>query len=167
MSLDISTHKCLSCCTSNITTDDCCQCPLIWDGFCLHPLVSPPTSSSWWYKSPIDQIRDKFSKLDGSHQTIVLIILILILILWSICFIMFIIRQFNILCFSSKSTINQHVNVEYVVLENLDDDQITIETTAKLLVNAFVKKNNDTELSLNGIHREELVTQTTTFLAQA
>ncbi|CAF3370820.1 unnamed protein product [Rotaria sp. Silwood1] len=89
MSLDISTHKCLSCCTSNITTDDCCQCPLIWDGFCLHPLVTPPTSSSWWYKSPIDQIRDKFSKLDGSHQTIVLIILILILILWSICFIMF------------------------------------------------------------------------------
>ncbi|CAF5009972.1 unnamed protein product, partial [Rotaria sp. Silwood1] len=125
MSLDISTHKCLSCCTSNITTDDCCQCPLIWDGFCLHPLVTPPTSSSWWYKSPIDQIRDKFSKLDGSHQTIVLIILILILILWSICFIMFIIRQFNILCFSSKSTINQHVNVEYVVLENLDDDQIS------------------------------------------
>ncbi|CAF0847835.1 unnamed protein product [Rotaria sp. Silwood1] len=125
MSLDISTHKCLSCCTSNITTDDCCQCPLIWDGFCLHPLVTPPTSSSWWYKSPIDQIRDKFSKLDGSHQTIVLIILILILILWSICFIMFFIRQFNILCFSSKSTINQHVNVEYVVLENLDDDQIS------------------------------------------
>ncbi|CAF4582197.1 unnamed protein product, partial [Rotaria sp. Silwood1] len=74
MSLDISTHKCLSCCTSNVTTDDCCQCSSIWDA---------------------------------------------------------------------------------------------IETIAKLLVNAFVKKNNDTELSLNGIHREEIVTQTTTLLAQA
>ncbi|CAF0911610.1 unnamed protein product [Rotaria sordida] len=47
------------------------------------------------------------------------------------------------------------------------DNLTAIETTAKLLVNAFVKKNNDTELYLNGIHREELVTQTTTFLAQA
>ena len=32
LSLDTSTHRCLSCCTTNITTDDCCQCPLIWDG---------------------------------------------------------------------------------------------------------------------------------------
>jgi hypothetical protein len=47
-------------------------------------------------------------------------------------------------------------------------DKLTaIETTAKLLVNAFVKKNNDTELSLNGIQQEELINQTTTFLAEA
>ena len=32
LSLDTSTHRCLTCCTTNITTDDCCQCPLIWDG---------------------------------------------------------------------------------------------------------------------------------------
>ncbi|CAF3370830.1 unnamed protein product [Rotaria sp. Silwood1] len=51
--------------------------------------------------------------------------------------------------------------------QSILDNLTAIETTAKLLVNAFVKKNNDTELSLNGIHREELVTQTTTFLAQA
>lgn len=49
------------------------------------------------------------------------------------------------------------------ILDNLTG----IETTAKLLVNAFVKKNNDTELSLNGVHREELINQTTTFLSQA
>jgi hypothetical protein len=49
------------------------------------------------------------------------------------------------------------------VLDNLT----AIETTAKLLVNAFVKKNNDAELACNGIHREELITQTTTFLEQA
>jgi len=47
------------------------------------------------------------------------------------------------------------------------DNLTAIETTAKLLVNAFVKKNNDVELSLNGIHRDELITQTTTFLSQA
>jgi hypothetical protein len=47
------------------------------------------------------------------------------------------------------------------------DNLTAIETTAKLLVNAFVKKNNDAELSLNGIHRDELITQTRTFLSQA
>jgi len=51
--------------------------------------------------------------------------------------------------------------------QSILDKLTAIETTAKLLVNAFVKKNNDTELSLNGIHREELVNQTTTFLSQA
>ena len=30
-----------------------------------------------------------------------------------------------------------------------------------------MKKTNDAELSLHGIHREELVNQTTTFLSQA
>ena len=49
------------------------------------------------------------------------------------------------------------------ILDNLS----AIETTAKLLVNAFVKNNNDKELSLNGIHREELITQTTAFLSRA
>ncbi|CAF2914819.1 unnamed protein product [Rotaria sp. Silwood2] len=126
MSLNIATHKCLSCCTSNVTTDDCCQCPSIWDGFCLHPLVSPLKSSSWWYKYPIDQIRDKFSQLDSSHQTIVLITLFLIIILLSISFIVFILRQFNFFHSYSKPTTNhQNINVEYVVLENLDDDQIS------------------------------------------
>jgi hypothetical protein len=47
------------------------------------------------------------------------------------------------------------------------DNLTAIETTAKLLVNALVKKNDDNELSLNGIHREELISQTTTFLSQA
>src|SRR5690349_11263161 len=101
MSLDTSTHQCLSCCTTNVTTDDCCQCPSIWDGeekdfflkkimflfkgFCLHPLVSASTHSSlWWWKSPIDNIRNKFTELDRSHQTVVLVTLILIVIIASI-----------------------------------------------------------------------------------
>ena len=32
MSLDTVTHRCLNCCPSNKTTNDCCQCPLSWDG---------------------------------------------------------------------------------------------------------------------------------------
>lgn len=51
--------------------------------------------------------------------------------------------------------------------QSILDNLTAIETTAKLLVNAFVKKNTDTELSLHGIHREELIVQTTTFLSQA
>ncbi len=49
------------------------------------------------------------------------------------------------------------------VLDNLT----AIETTAKLLLNAFVNKNNDAELALNGIHRDELIDQTTSFLSEA
>ncbi|CAF0988171.1 unnamed protein product [Rotaria sordida] len=125
MSLNVSTHQCLSCCTSNITTDDCCQCPSIWDGFCLHPLVTSSTFSTWWYKAPIDKIRDKFSQLDGFHQTIIMFSLFFILILLSICFIIIIIQQFNCFCFKSKLTTNQHDDVEYVLLEGFDDDQIS------------------------------------------
>jgi hypothetical protein len=32
MALDTVTHRCLSCCTTNLTTTDCCQCPSSWDG---------------------------------------------------------------------------------------------------------------------------------------
>ena len=50
------------------------------------------------------------------------------------------------------------------------DNLTAIETTAKLLVNAFATKSSsrpDLDLSLNGVHRQELVAQTTTFLTQA
>lgn len=51
--------------------------------------------------------------------------------------------------------------------QNALDSLTSMETTAKLLINAFIKKNNDAELTLHGIHREELISQTTTFLSQA
>ena len=50
------------------------------------------------------------------------------------------------------------------------DNLTAIETTAKLLVNAFATKTTtraDLDLTLNGVHRQELVAQTTTFLKQA
>ena len=47
------------------------------------------------------------------------------------------------------------------------DNLTAVETTAKLLVNALVKKKGDAELYITGVHREELLTQTTTFLAEA
>lgn len=47
------------------------------------------------------------------------------------------------------------------------DNLTSIETTAKLLVNALVKKKSDAELYITGVHREELLTQTTAFLAEA
>lgn len=43
----------------------------------------------------------------------------------------------------------------------------SIETTAKILLNALIKKPDDQQLSLDGIHREELINQTKTFLSQA
>ena len=32
MALETIAHRCLPCCATNLTTDDCCQCPLSWDG---------------------------------------------------------------------------------------------------------------------------------------
>jgi hypothetical protein len=51
--------------------------------------------------------------------------------------------------------------------QSILDNLTAIETTAKLLINAFVKKNSDNNLYLNGTHREELVNQTTQFISQA
>jgi hypothetical protein len=48
------------------------------------------------------------------------------------------------------------------------DNLSSIETTAKLLVNALTKRDHlDTDLSFNGAHREELISQTSTFLGHA
>lgn len=41
------------------------------------------------------------------------------------------------------------------------------ETTARILLNALVQKTDDQQLSLDGVHREELINQTKTFLSQA
>ena len=50
------------------------------------------------------------------------------------------------------------------VLDNLT----SIETTAKLLVNALTKKDQlEADLSFDSVHREELLSQTSTFLGQA
>ena len=100
---------------------------LFLQGFCLHPLVSSSHySSNWWLKSPFDGIRNKFKDLDHSHQKFVLIILILILLIMSICLITISIRQFSSNRFSSR-TKSQHNNVEYIMLQNLDDDEINNE----------------------------------------
>lgn len=96
-------------------------------GICLHPLVSPSYYSSiWWLKSPMDEIRNKFSDLDPPHQTIVMIILTLILLTMGICLIITSIRQFTVNRFHSRLT-PQYDNVEYIVLQNLNDDEISNE----------------------------------------
>ena len=76
MSLDTITYRCLPCCTTNITTNDCCQCTLSWDGknysriflskkifrlidFCLHLLVTPLTKPSTnWFIYSIEKVRN-------------------------------------------------------------------------------------------------------------
>lgn len=76
------------------------------------------------------------------------------------------------LCFFSHIIISSEMSIEIQMNASSDrqhalDSLTSMETTAKMLINAFVKKNNDAELSLHGIHREELVSQTSTFLTQA
>jgi hypothetical protein len=90
-------------------------------GFCLHRLVSVSSQSSiWWFKSPIDNLRDKFTELNHSRQTAVLVILILIIIILVIAFVSISIR----FLISLRVPI-PHRDTEYVRLENLDDDTIS------------------------------------------
>ena len=142
MSLDATTHRCLTCCPSNLTTDSCCQCPSSWDGkrlvvlyqsifvffkgLCLHPLVTPSThSSNWWLKSPIEEIRAKFTDLERSKQQLVLVVLITIMFLSITCLIIIFIRLF--LPYRRQSR-PQHNNTGYVPLENLDDNERAISS---------------------------------------
>jgi hypothetical protein len=71
-------------------------------------------------------------------------------------------------CFSSFSLLlNRQMMANSIDRQSVLDNLTAIETTAKLLLNAFVNKNNDAELALNGIHRDELIDQTTSFLSEA
>ncbi|CAF0849788.1 unnamed protein product [Adineta ricciae] len=118
MSLDTVTHRCLNCCPSNKTTNDCCQCPLSWDGFCLHPLVTPVTRGNTWWTYSIDTIRTSFNQLNNSHQTIVIVALVLLLLGIIICLVTCALCQM----FTSRLSSNkEHHNVEYVMLNNVDD----------------------------------------------
>ena len=139
MSLNSFTRQCLPCCTSNVTTDDCCQCPLIWDGknasldrlfsslisigclgTCIHPLATASIpSSSWWFISPLTQIREKFADLNRTSQTIILISLIVLLCFLFVCLILLMIYVFKNDIFQSESKAT-HADVEYCVLKPLN-----------------------------------------------
>ncbi|CAF2682786.1 unnamed protein product [Rotaria sp. Silwood2] len=165
MALDTLTHRCLFCCTTNITTNNCCQCPSSWDGkkafkilytsiekqfffnkgFCLHPLVTPSIHINNWLSSSIDVMRNKFNDLDDYYQKFIIIVLVIFFISIILCLIILSLRQI----FNSRLTSRQeHANVEYVMLQNVDDhddDEIkSIET------NGHTKKipPSDTTISI-------------------
>ena len=139
MSLNSFTHQCLPCCTSNVTTDDCCQCPLIWDGknlvldrfssslmpvgslgTCIHPLATASIpSSSWWFRSPLTQIREKFADLNRTSQTVILVSLIVFLCFLFVSLILLTLYVFKNKIFQSESK-TKHTDVEYFVLKPLD-----------------------------------------------
>jgi hypothetical protein len=165
MALDTLTHRCLSCCTTNLTTNDCCQCSSSWDGkfkfpieffnpktsfpgFCLHPLVTPSTPFPGWLKFPIDKIRNKFYDFTSSRQTIFIIACILVLISIIICLITISLRQ---LFYSNLSSRQEHNNVEYVMLQNLDDNDD--EEPRSISTNGHSKKllSNQTTISMNNV----------------
>ncbi|CAF1326941.1 unnamed protein product [Adineta steineri] len=146
MSLNESTHQCLSCCTTNVTTNDCCQCPSIWTGLCLHPLsLSSIHSSVWWLQSPIQKVRDRFSELDHRRQTAVMIFLLLTILICGVYLIVTTIYKFK-----SKFThflpsrSQPDDNREYVLLNNLDDydaeddDEINNESVSNATTTSII-----------------------------
>ena len=76
-------------------------------------------TSTWWFPSPINTLRTKFTGLDRSRQTAVLVILILVSILIIIGLIMMSIRHII-----SLRRPGQYRATEYLKLDNLDEDEM-------------------------------------------
>ncbi len=137
MSLDTLTHRCLSCCKTNLTTNDCCQCSSSWDGFCLHPLVTPSTHVTQWWKFSIHE-------LDSSRQMILIIVLIVLLLSIIICLITLVLRK---ILRSRLRSRQEHNNIEYVMLQNVDD--IDEEETKSISRNG--RTPTETTISMNHV----------------
>ena len=167
MSLDTSTHRCLECCSTNLTTNDCCQCPLSWDGkrkfhihlthkflhkgFCLHPLATPVSPGTQWFKSSFNQIRTKFSRLNSSRQMILILAIILVSLSLLICLITMSLRQIFTSRLSSRQ--EQHNNVEYVMLQNVDDNDD--DEPRSIATNGHRKSNLTSKTSISFDHVQE------------
>ena len=67
----------------------------------------------------MNKIRNKFSELDSSRQTIVIVSIILFLISIIICLITISLRQ---IFHSRLSSQQERGHVEYVMLQNVDDE---------------------------------------------
>jgi hypothetical protein len=101
-------------------------------------------------KLPIDKIRNKFNELDDSHQTIVIVAIIIFLIGITICLITLGLRQ----VFGSHLTSKQgHENVEYVMLQNIEDDDD--EETRSISRNGHTKRIPSTETYISIDHVEK------------
>ena len=88
-------------------------------GFCLHPLIIPSYRLTNWFQYPWKNIRTKFNQLDASRQTAVILASIFILISIILCLIIISLRQI----FTSRSSLRgAHENIEYVMLQNVDEN---------------------------------------------
>ncbi|CAF0857724.1 unnamed protein product [Didymodactylos carnosus] len=146
MALNMFTHRCLSCCLTNITDENCCQCPQSYDGLCLHPLVKPEISSD--ILSVLTKIQNKFKTLDHTFQTIIFICLLIFIFVFSICSICLLYRLFS-KRLPSKHIANHSSNIQYKMLNNNDDiDEDDNEEQECFSADKYEILNNDNRRKL-------------------
>ncbi|CAF0749460.1 unnamed protein product, partial [Didymodactylos carnosus] len=143
MALDMLTHRCLSCCLTNKTDENCCQCSQSHDGFCLHPLVKPETSkdsTSWLAK-----IQNKFRTLDRKRQTILLICLCISTFISASCVI-------SLVCYAqvNRSRLKRlrqlSSNVQYKILnsnDDIDEGEDELYESSSFLSNVSITTTNN------------------------
>lgn len=124
----------------------------VFAGFCLHPLVTPTIHETNWFKLPLDKIRNKFNELNESHQTIVIVAIIIFLIGITICLIILGLRQ---VCGSHLTSKQEHRNVEYVMLQNVDDIDDDEETRSISTNGHTTKQISSTETYIPMDHGEK------------
>jgi hypothetical protein len=99
---------------------------------------------------PIDKIRTKFNELKDSRQTIVIIAIIMFLISIFICLITLAFRQL----FGSRLSSRQaRENIEYVMLQNVDDNDD--DEPKSISTNGHKKQIQSTEITIPPNHIEE------------
>lgn len=91
---------------------------------------------------------EKLRQLDYSHQMIGVIVLILIILSIVICLIGFILRQ---ICTSRSISREEHNNVEYVMLQNIDDDDNNDDEIKTISTNGHT--HSQTILSSNHLEK--------------
>lgn len=107
-----------------------------------------------WLEYPLQKIRTKFHQLDSSRQTIVILISIFILISIILCLFIISFRQ---LFASRLSSQRSHGNVEYVMLQNVDEndaggDEEEQEHESKFLPSTNGHfSNNHTKISMTHV----------------
>ena len=106
--------------------------------------MTPTTNGFNWFKYPIDKIRLRFNDLKDSRQTIVIIAIVLFFISILLCLITISIRQM----FGSRlSSRQEHENIEYVMLQNVDDNDD--EETKSISTNGHKQHITETIIPMN------------------
>ena len=104
-----------------------------------------------WFNSPFNHIRREFHRLNSSRQMMIILVIILFIFSLLICLITISFRQIFTSRLSSRQ--EQHNNVEYVMLQNVDD--IDDDEPRSIATNGHRKSSPTSKTTISIDHVQE------------